>query len=223
MLAPSASLRSAPPPEDEDTESRDTESARYRLASGREAQNETPGRANPRPNRSRVKRSMVEVRGFEPLAPTLRMQRPHPSDRGKRALTGGNARNVSRRFSWFLSVSRTRRARSPIPPHPQRRPIRCPADPHASLLGSSTPPERRNETNRAGANSSTGRSPPDRGVQHHPHHRITHTQPVVGGEDTSSESVHGCNLVVAVAGLIVARCQVTPIDIKDAESCRLTL
>ncbi len=61
--------------------------------------------------------------------PTLRMQRPHPSDRAKHALTGGNALNVSHHSVWFLSVSRTRRARSPIPPHPQRRPIRCPARP----------------------------------------------------------------------------------------------
>ena len=34
-----------------------------------------------------------------------------------------------------------------------------------------TPPGRRTETNRTGANSSTGPSPPDRGVQPHPHHR----------------------------------------------------
>ena len=33
-------------------------------------------------------------------------------------------------------------------------------------------------SNRAGANSSIGVSPPDRGVQHHPHHD---TQPVMGG------------------------------------------
>jgi len=61
--------------------------------------------------------------------PTLRMRRPHPFDRGKRALTGGNALNVSRHISWFLSVSRTRRARSTIPPHPQRRAIHYPARP----------------------------------------------------------------------------------------------
>ena len=44
-----------------------------------------------------------------------------------------------------------------------------------------TPPERRTETNRAGSIGSTGPSPPDRGVQHHPHHRKTHTQPDMGG------------------------------------------
>jgi uracil-DNA glycosylase len=35
-------------------------------------------------------------------------------------------------------------------------------------------------TNRAAVIGSTGTSPPDRGVQHHPNHRITHTQPDMG-------------------------------------------
>ncbi len=36
------------------------------------------------------------------------------------------------------------------------------------------------EANRAGSNGSTGPSPPDRGVQHQPDHRIRHTQPERG-------------------------------------------
>ena len=56
--------------------------------------------------------SPVEVRGFEPLAPTLRMSRPHPSDQGMCALTWGYALIASHRFAWFRIVSRTKRARS---------------------------------------------------------------------------------------------------------------
>ena len=105
------------------------------------------------------------MRGFEPLTLTLRMQRPHPSDRAKHALTGGNVLNVSHHSVWFLSVSRTRRARSPIPPHPQRRPIRCPARPSRIPTPIVNPADTAEETNRAAAISSTGRSPPARGVQ----------------------------------------------------------
>jgi hypothetical protein len=54
----------------------------------------------------------VEVRGFEPLAPTLRTQRPHPSDRAICALTWGFVLNTSHRFAWFRSVSRAERAQS---------------------------------------------------------------------------------------------------------------
>ena len=43
--------------------------------------------------------------GFKPVAPTLRMQRSHPSDRAKTGPDGGNALNISRRFSWFLIVA----------------------------------------------------------------------------------------------------------------------
>jgi len=57
----------------------------------------------------------VEVRGFEPLAPTLRMLRPYPSDRVICALTWGYVLNTSHRFAWFRNVSRTERARSRLP------------------------------------------------------------------------------------------------------------
>ncbi len=49
----------------------------------------------------------------------------------KHALTRGNVLNASHRFASFPSVSRTRRARSAVPPHPQRRSIRC----HLRTLG----------------------------------------------------------------------------------------
>ncbi len=54
----------------------------------------------------------MEVRGFEPLAPTLRTQRPHPSDRAICTLTWGFLLNTSHRFAWFRSVSRAERAQS---------------------------------------------------------------------------------------------------------------
>ena len=54
----------------------------------------------------------VEVRGFEPLAPTLRTRRPYPSDRVICALTGNFVLIASHCFAWFLSVSRAERAQS---------------------------------------------------------------------------------------------------------------
>jgi len=54
----------------------------------------------------------VEVTGFEPVAPALRMLRPHPSDRAICALTWGFVLNTSHRFAWFRSVSRAERAQS---------------------------------------------------------------------------------------------------------------
>ncbi len=44
--------------------------------------------------------------------PTLRMLRPHPSDRVICALTWGFVLNTSHRFAWFRSVSRAERAQS---------------------------------------------------------------------------------------------------------------
>ena len=47
---------------------------------------------------------MVEVTGFEPVAPTLRMLRPYLCDRVICALTLGFVLNTSHRFAWFRSV-----------------------------------------------------------------------------------------------------------------------
>ena len=55
---------------------------------------------------------VVEVRGFEPLTPTLRTWRPHRRDRAKHALTGGFVLSTSRCLARFLSVSRAERAQS---------------------------------------------------------------------------------------------------------------
>jgi len=52
-----------------------------------------------------------------------------------------------------------------------------------------TPPGRRTETNRTAANSSTGPSPPDRGVPHHAHHRITHPAGYGRGRTTGVRSL----------------------------------
>ncbi len=49
----------------------------------------------------------VEVRGFEPLTPTLRTLRPHPRDQAIYALTWGFVLIASHRFAWFRTVSRT--------------------------------------------------------------------------------------------------------------------
>ncbi len=55
---------------------------------------------------------VVEVTGFEPVAPTLRMQRPHPCDQAICALTWGYVLNTSHHFARFRNVSRAERAQS---------------------------------------------------------------------------------------------------------------
>jgi hypothetical protein len=72
----------------------------------------------------------VEVTGFEPVAPTLRMQRPHPSDRAIRALIWGFVLSTSHRFAWFRSVSRAERAQS-FDRMRSTRPVHVPAVLHA--------------------------------------------------------------------------------------------
>ena len=84
---------------------------------------------------------IVRVRAVNPH-PTGRMRRPHTADRGKRVLTGGTL-STSRAVSRCFSASRARGAHGhrfrltpTVDPSAARR------GPHASLLGSSTPPTR---------------------------------------------------------------------------------
>lgn len=58
----------------------------------------------------------MEVTGFEPVAPTLRTQRHHPSDPAICALTWGFVLNTFHCFASFFSVSRAERAQSRRPP-----------------------------------------------------------------------------------------------------------
>lgn len=84
----------------------------------------------------------VNVTDLNPQS--LRCERcaPIALTRSKHTLTAEDVLSASHRFAWFPSVSRTRRARSAVPPHPRRRSDRCGlvADREVSPVGTPVKP-----------------------------------------------------------------------------------